>query len=236
MRLVKAHPWKRTRTCSTQPPASPTYLPRYFGSLAPSACLLLLTACGGGDGDDGGNLIDYDCSVFPPAETSPYVLPWTIGHTYMALPHAARDTNHKKYAIDILMPIGTPLLAIEDGVVAALGEQYLDSDHTPGHENFVSVKHADGTAAGYGHLTNMGVVVEVGDEVKQGHLIGYSGHTGNSTSPHLHLDVIANCDVQSPINPDVVNRCANIPLSFKNASPTSSCGLRYEVSYTAMPY
>lgn len=164
------------------------------------------------------------------------MLPWTVGHTYTALPHAARDTNHKKYAVDVLMPIGTPLLAIADGIVRAVGEQYLDSDHTPGHENFIIVEHADGTAAGYGHLTNMGAVVEVGNVVKQGDLIGYSGHTGNSTTPHLHFDVIANCDVRPPVNLDVVNGCANVPLSFKNASPVSTCGLQYSIDYTAMPY
>ncbi len=197
------------------------------------SCLLLLASCGG---DDGSKLIDYDCSVFPPAETSPYVLPWTIGHTYTALPHAVKDTNHKRYAVDVLMPIGTPLLAIAGGVVVALGEQYQDTDHTPGHENFVIVRHTDGTAAGYGHLTNMGAVVEVGAEVNQGDLIGYSGHSGNSTEPHLHFDVIVNCDVQTPVNLDVVNSCANTPLSFRNASPASSCGLRYRVQYTATTY
>jgi murein DD-endopeptidase MepM/ murein hydrolase activator NlpD len=204
-----------------------------FVSLVVGACLLLTTACGG-DNDDA--LIDYDCSAFPSAATSPYVLPWTIGHTYTAIPHAAKDTNHKKYAVDILMPIGTPLLAIESGVVVALGEQYEDTDHTPGHENFVIVRHADGTAAGYGHLTNMGVVVEVGDEVEQGDLIGYSGHTGNSTEPHLHFDIIVNCDVRTPINFDVINGCSNTPLSFRNTNPTSTCGLRYGTQYTATPY
>jgi hypothetical protein len=213
-------------------PKAPTFLSRYFASSMTGICLLL-SACGGGDGR---KPIAYDCSLFPPAETSPYVLPWTIGHMYEALPHAARDTNHKKYAIDILMPIGTPLLAIAGGVVTAVGEQYLDTDHTPGHENFIIIEHADGTAAGYGHLMHMGAAIEVGDTVEQGDLIGYSGHSGNSTAPHLHFDVLVGCNVRPPVDLDVINSCANTPLSFRNASPASTCGLRNEMLYTAMPH
>jgi murein DD-endopeptidase MepM/ murein hydrolase activator NlpD len=139
------------------------------------------------------------------------------------------------YAVDIEMPIGTPLLAVADGIVRAAGEAHLDTDHTPGHENFIIVEHVDGTASGYGHLTYMGAVVQPGDAVKQGDLIGYSGNTGNSSGPHLHFDVLVNCDVTPPVDLDVVNGCANMPVSFKNASPVSSCGLQQGIAYTAMP-
>jgi hypothetical protein len=37
-----------------------------------------------GSGGDGGS--DYDCSVFPPRASSPYILPWQIGESRVAIP------------------------------------------------------------------------------------------------------------------------------------------------------
>ena len=145
-------------------------------------------------------------------------------------------TGLHRYAVDIDVPIGTPILAVADGVVTAIGESFMDTDHTEGHENFVLVKHGDGTAALYGHLTYLGAAVEPGEVVAQGGLIGYSGNTGNSSGPHLHFNVLANCSVDPPVDLAVVDQCVTVPMSFRNASPASSCGLRFGVAYTAQPY
>src|SRR5262245_60159425 len=96
-----------------------------------------------------GGYTAYDCSVFPPAATSPYVLPWMIGTTYRALPHAARSTNAQKYAVDVPMPIGTPILASRDGIVVRVEESFVDGDNVPLHENYIFVEHEDGTVARY---------------------------------------------------------------------------------------
>jgi murein DD-endopeptidase MepM/ murein hydrolase activator NlpD len=196
-------------------------------SFVASGCLL--SAC---DGDDEKS---YDCSVFPPAQSSPYILPWHVGHTYVARPHAARETTPMRYAIDVPMPIGTDILASRAGVVIFVRENYVDGDNTPGHENLVFVRHEDNTIGYYAHFTNMGAVVEVGESVAQGALIGLSGHTGESTEPHLHFDVRPACLGGQP--------CASlpsetVPLNFSNAQPSRgdlSCGLRAGVSYTALP-
>jgi len=140
--------------------------------------------------DDG--LVAYDCALFPPAADSPYILPWSIGTTHRAIPHAAKTTptGPQKYSIDVLMPIGTPILAMRDGVVIFVEESFVDGDNVPRHENYVFVEHEDGTVARYVHLTYGGVVFGVGDRVRQGEIIGYSGHTGNSTEPHLHIHAV----------------------------------------------
>ena len=133
--------------------------------ILPLACLVL-ASCGGGDSGD--NAIAYDCSVFPAAAASPFILPWNVGTTHRANPHAARETSPQKYALDLLMPIGTEVLAILDGTVVRVVENFTDDDHTRGHENYVCVQHADDTVARYIHLTTNGAVVAVGDAGAQG--------------------------------------------------------------------
>ena len=51
------------------------------------------------------------------------------------------------------------------------------------------IKHADDTFGVYWHMKHNGVLVKVGDKVKQGDDIARSGNTGNSSGPHLHFDV-----------------------------------------------
>jgi hypothetical protein len=55
--------------------------------------------------------------------------------------------------------------------------------------NFVVVRHVDGTFGTYWHLKKNSITVAVGDSVSRGELIGVSGNTGNSSTPHLHFDV-----------------------------------------------
>lgn len=183
--------------------------------------------------------IEYDCSVFPPAESSPYILPWMVGQGYKANPHAARETSVQRYAIDVAMPLGTIVIAIQAGDVVRIQEAYVDGDNTPGHENYVLVEHDDGTVARYIHLTNQGAVPQLNDRVERGDVIGYSGHTGNSTEPHLHIDVTKSCCAAPNYNEMPAGE--TIPLTFKNAIAKAdresvrnqSCGLEKNVWYTA---
>jgi murein DD-endopeptidase MepM/ murein hydrolase activator NlpD len=169
-----------------------------------------------------------------PAADSPYRLPWHIGQAYTANPHLARDISVQRYAIDVAMPIGTDVIAIRAGIVVSVEESYVDGDNLFGHENHVYVQHDDGTVARYAHLTNLGALVQVGDAVSQGQRIGLSGHTGNSSEPHLHFDVTRSCCAKPP-DYNALPAGETLPLTFRNASPNSNCGLAYSIRYTALP-
>lgn len=101
--------------------------------------------------------------------------------------------SHKgEIALDFKLKKGTKICAARDGIVIAtrkdadkggLKQEYMME------ANYISIQHSDGSVAHYWHLQKNGVSVNVGDTVKTGQPIGYSGHTGYSAFPHLHFEV-----------------------------------------------
>jgi murein DD-endopeptidase MepM/ murein hydrolase activator NlpD len=101
-------------------------------------------------------------------------------------------SHNDMFAYDFEMPLGTPILAARDGIVALIkadsnkggpNRQYIND------ANFVSVYHSDGSIANYIHLKSKGILVTEGQVIKKGDLIGYSGNTGFSSGPHLHFEI-----------------------------------------------
>lgn len=82
--------------------------------------------------------------------------------------------------LDFAAPSGTPIRAVAGGTVTSAGY-----DGSYGNKTVVTLE--DGTELWYAHQTSFGV--SVGDTVRSGEVIGYVGSTGNSTGPHLHLEV-----------------------------------------------
>jgi murein DD-endopeptidase MepM/ murein hydrolase activator NlpD len=128
-----------------------------------------------------------------------------------------------QYAYDILMPIGTPILAARSGTVLLVEERFANGTRVSGEEYYINVAHADGSIAGYVHLTQNGALVRVGDPVEQGQLIGFSGDSGSSSEPHLHLHVQA------------CSGCPTVPITFRNTRAHPK-GLVEGEFYTAEPY
>ncbi|OLR91131.1 peptidase [Actinokineospora bangkokensis] len=84
------------------------------------------------------------------------------------------------YGVDIANRIGTPIVAVADGVVIEVGP-------ASGFGLWVRVQHDDGTISVYGHVNDY--VVREGQKVKAGQLIAHIGNRGQSTGPHLHLEI-----------------------------------------------
>lgn len=96
-----------------------------------------------------------------------------------------------RYSLDFAMPEGTPILAAREGQVLLVQDGFKEGGTDPElleRANLVVVAHSDGSMASYGHL-HPGVRVRVGQRVREGELLGYSGHTGFAGQPHLHFHV-----------------------------------------------
>ncbi|TVR92916.1 MAG: DUF4124 domain-containing protein [Wenzhouxiangellaceae bacterium] len=104
------------------------------------------------------------------------------------------------HAVDISMPIGTPVHAARAGVVMDKARWFSSSgtrrDYHGHRANYVRILHDDGSMAVYAHLDYNGVSVRPGQQVRRGQVIGRSGNTGFSTGPHLHFVVQVNRDMQ----------------------------------------
>ena len=181
---------------------------------------------------------EVNCSVFPAPHTSMYVLPYAVGQRFTVSNtfghYLASNGGVGLYAIDVPMPIGTPVRAMRSGTVVAVEERFSDDDKVEYHQNWVMIRHADETVARYLHLTRDGALVDVGAKVVQGQLIGLSGNSGPSNGPHLHFDV-QTCGPNLPPGYNRLPCGMTIPLSFRNADP-HVCGLEKGRSYTALPF
>lgn len=106
------------------------------------------------------------------------------------------DTHREelRFAYDFALPVGTPVLAAADGIVAAAVSGFRTGGR--GHKenrvraNYVALRHGHGLYTRYYHLCHGGVSVVVGERVRAGQIIGKSGNTGFSGAPHLHFDVV----------------------------------------------
>jgi len=107
---------------------------------------------------------------------------------------------------------------------AAAPGRFRGGTKVPGEENYIFIRHADGTFGRYYHLTFGGALVDSGARVKRGDLIGRSGTSGASAGPHLHFDVTRECATWG---------CQTIPIVFRNAGADS---LIAGTTYTATSY
>jgi murein DD-endopeptidase MepM/ murein hydrolase activator NlpD len=135
------------------------------------------------------------CASVTPRELHTYSLPYPAGDTYTCVqpgPGLFSHSGSQRYAVDFALPEGTPVLAARAGKVVSVKEDSDARGLTRSHAeqgNHVRVMHQDRTLASYLHLRYQGAVVEEGETVVRGQLIGYSGHTGWSLAPHLHFQV-----------------------------------------------
>lgn len=116
------------------------------------------------------------------------------------LSQGVRGGTHKgrmEYAYDFGTPIGTPVYAMQSGRVLGVRDIYTDKGGNKSNAekfNFVWLQHADGVGSAYIHLQKdfrKKISIKPNDWVEAGQLIGYSGNSGWSSAPHLHVEVHA---------------------------------------------
>ncbi|WP_291778687.1 M23 family metallopeptidase [Cecembia sp.] len=85
------------------------------------------------------------------------------------------------HGTDLRLRTGDPVYSTFDGIVR------IRSYDRNGYGYYVVVRHKNGLETLYGHLSKL--LVDVGQEVKAGDILGLGGSTGRSTGPHLHFEV-----------------------------------------------
>ncbi|MFZ3066168.1 MAG: LysM peptidoglycan-binding domain-containing M23 family metallopeptidase [Nitrospirota bacterium] len=119
------------------------------------------------------------------------------GEIEIIWPVSGRITSHygsrngKKHdGVDISVPKGTPIKAVSGGIVTFSGRNFND------YGKMIVIKHNSEFSTVYAH--NLENIVEEGDDVKKGQVIGRVGNSGNASGYHLHFEVRRE---DKPINP-----------------------------------
>jgi murein DD-endopeptidase MepM/ murein hydrolase activator NlpD len=81
------------------------------------------------------------------------------------------------FGVDMAAPVGTPIHAPADGVVSLSADHYLNG-------GFTLIDHGQGVSTSYLHQSKR--LVQTGDAMRRGQVIGHIGATGRATGPHLH--------------------------------------------------
>ena len=143
-----------------------------------------------------------------------YRLPYSLGTSKLVTQSFNGKFSHKgnsKYAVDFKMKIGTKIHASRDGIVVNIknnGSKHGSKKYIR-EANYITIKHKDGTYAKYAHLKKGGVAVKVGQKIRRGQFIGYSGNTGYTKGPHLHFLVFKGKSYNSR---------QSLPIKFISAS------------------
>jgi len=115
------------------------------------------------------------------------VLNWPLDSIFITSSYGSRSGGFH-YGIDFRARTPLPVYTMADGIVAGIGDTDIQC---PGVSfgRFVLIKYDNGLASTFGHLSL--IKVQKGDKIARGEIVGYSGNTGYSTAPHLHVSIYA---------------------------------------------
>ena len=120
-----------------------------------------------------------------------YSLPYEEGKSYLLVQGYFSRLSHKeRAALDFKMKRGTKICAAREGVVVRVkkdGDRGGWNKKYRSYGNNIVIQHPDSSRAGYWHLQKESALVNAGDTVKKGQVIGLSGKTGYAFFPHLHF-------------------------------------------------
>lgn len=133
-----------------------------------------------------------------PEETEPEHSPsdddgWIMPCSYILItsPYGWRNSGWHN-GVDFANDRGTPIYASRSGTVTTAKSLNYS------YGNYIVINHHDGYSSLYAHMDYF--IVDVGDYVVQGQLIGYMGSTGNSTGNHLHFTVFYDGSTINPMD------------------------------------
>jgi murein DD-endopeptidase MepM/ murein hydrolase activator NlpD len=140
-----------------------------------------------------------DPKSIPKANSSP--LSWPVDNVYITQQFGKTNASARLYVsgshngVDFRAPIGTPIKSSGNGKVAGTGNTDADCPRVS-FGKWILIKYDNGLATTYGHLSK--IEVSPGQVVTAGQIVGYSGNTGYSTGPHLHVSAYA-ADAVNPV-------------------------------------
>jgi hypothetical protein len=147
-----------------------------------------------------------DIVLLPPFEPS---AEYFIGQGFQG--ESTHLTPDSEFALDITMPIGSPIHAARGGIVMDVEEDFnrggADREKFADKAKHVRILHDDGTMGLYAHLDLASVSVRPGARVRAGQKIARSGNTGFSTGPHLHFAIQQNIGM----------KLISLPFRFKTS-------------------
>lgn len=156
-----------------------------------------------------------DPKSFPPAGKG--ILAWPLDKIVITQKFGVTADSARLYVsgshngVDFGVPTGTPIKAAGNGIIEGVG----DTDAVcPGASfgKWVFIRYDNGLASTYGHLSVISAVK--GQRVHTGDVVGYSGNTGYSTGPHLHMSVYAGQGVKiSSLKSTVCKGTYTIPMA-----------------------
>ncbi|HEY0597257.1 M23 family metallopeptidase [Sphingopyxis sp.] len=116
----------------------------------------------------------------PPREVAPRTTMPRLSSPYGYRADPVHGVGRMHYGLDIPGPLGTPILASSDGLVAFAGL-------AGSYGQMVEIDHGGGLSTRYAHLSRL--LVRPGERVGQHEAIALMGSTGRSTGSHLHFEV-----------------------------------------------
>lgn len=120
------------------------------------------------------------------------------------------------FAVDFGLSTGDPIHAARSGRVIDVTEHLTEGGVDEGLRDFANdivILHEDGTVASYSHLQFDGALVEIGDWVETGQLIGLAGNTGYSSGDHLDF-VVRRATLDGVVS---------VPVTFDTVDGPSIC-------------